>query len=78
MTLPVLDKEIWFRPAVECTTFGWWHSQETKTSRARRFNFVATSEGPTILDAKNPAVNLIIKGQEILGCIIDGSFRESM
>ena len=30
------------------------------------------SEGPPVMDVQNPVVNLIIKGCEISGCIING------
>ena len=34
-------------------------------------NFAETSTGPTVVDHHNPAIKLVIHGQEITGCIID-------
>ena len=35
-------------------------------------NFAESSTGPTIVDHHNPAIKLVLQGQEISGCIIDG------
>ena len=35
-------------------------------------NFAETSVGPTVVDHHNPAIKLVLHGQEITGCIIDG------
>ena len=33
--------------------------------------FIGTSGGPTVVDHSNPAIKLILQGQEVAGCIID-------
>ena len=35
-------------------------------------NFAETSSGPTVVDHHNPAMKLVIQGQEVDGCIVDG------
>ena len=35
-------------------------------------NFAKTSANPTILNHHNPAIKLVLQGQEILGCIFNG------
>ena len=35
-------------------------------------NLAESTEGPTITEHHNPALKLIIKGQEVSGCLIDG------
>ena len=35
-------------------------------------NFDETSVGPTVMDHHNPTIKLVLHGQEITGCIIDG------
>ena len=35
-------------------------------------NFTETSNGPTVVDDNNPAIKLVLQGQEVAGCIIDG------
>ena len=34
-------------------------------------NFTRTSDGPTMVDHSNPAIKVILQGQEVVGCIID-------
>ena len=43
-----------------------------RISRAVGTNFTSTSDGPTVVDHSNPAIQTILKGQKIVGCIIDG------
>ena len=42
-----------------------------RASRAVGTNFTGTSNGPMVVDHKNLAIQMILKGQEIVGCIID-------
>ena len=35
-------------------------------------NFTEPSDGPTVVDHRNPAIKLVLQGQEVPGCIIDG------
>ena len=43
-----------------------------RVNRAIGTNFTSTSDGPTVVDHNNPAIQMVLKGQEIVGCIIDG------
>ena len=38
-------------------------------------NFAESSTGPTVVDHHNPAIKLVLKGQEISGCIVDRGSR---
>ena len=35
-------------------------------------NFTETSNEPAVVDHRNPAIKLVLQGQEVAGCIIDG------
>ena len=37
-------------------------------------NFAETSSGPTVVDHHNPTIKMVIQGQEVDGCIVDGGF----
>ena len=43
-----------------------------RSSRAVFTNFTGTSDELTVVDHNNLAIQVILKGQEIVGCIIDG------
>ena len=35
-------------------------------------NFTESTTGPTMVDHHNPAIKVVLHGQEVIGCIIDG------
>ena len=35
-------------------------------------SFVESSEGPPMVDHHNPAIKVVLQGEEISGCIVDG------
>ena len=35
-------------------------------------NFTESATGPTVVDHHNPAIKVVLHGQEVIGCIIDG------
>ena len=35
-------------------------------------NYTKSSTGPTVVDHHNPAIKVVLQGQEIMGCIVDG------
>ena len=43
-----------------------------RSNRGVFTNFTKTNDGPTLVDHNNPTIQVILKGQEIVGCIIDG------
>ena len=43
-----------------------------RSNRGVSANFTGTSGGPTVVDHSNPAIKMILQGQEVAGCIIDG------
>ena len=43
-----------------------------RSSRGVSTNFTGSSDGPTVVDHSNPAIKVILQGQEVVRCIIDG------
>ena len=64
-----MDKLLQLVPRFCCTI------EDRITGRSNRgvfTNFTGTSDGPTVVDHSNPAIKVILKRQEVVGCIIDG------